>query len=102
MRGKNSPMLVDAAIVYVDGTVCWGCIWGIRMGFALGITLDDHPLLRAESLLAGAVRGSAGIPDSPTRKPVATSGRTVRVRLHPRDHVLISPTVPLASHRFAS
>lgn len=45
------------------------------MGFIRGITLDDHPLRLPESLLTGAVRGSAGIPDSLVHKPVDTSGR---------------------------
>jgi hypothetical protein len=47
------------------------------MGFIRGVTLDDHPLRLRESLLTGAARGSAGIPDSLGHKPVDTSGAGV-------------------------
>ena len=70
-----SRRVVKMKIIYTYSCFRWGFIRGIRMGFIRGITLDDHPLRPAKPLLTGAVRGSAGIPDSLVHKPVDTSGR---------------------------
>lgn len=70
-----SRRVVELKIIYTYSYFRWGFIRGIRMGFIRGITLDDHPLRPPKPLLTGAVRGSAGIPDSLVHKPVDTSGR---------------------------
>jgi len=57
-----------------------------------GIMLEDHPRRLVRPLLAGAVRGSDGIPDSLVHKPVDTSGAGCGQHVRPSqfDHLLVS------------
>lgn len=77
-RCGMSRQVAAGEIVCAHGAFRWGFIRGVMTGFIRGIRLEDHPLRPAEMLVIHAAGGSAGIPDSPARKPVDTSGRAGR------------------------